>query len=78
MVCAYGGGSMYEQSKACEEGAEIIVATPVSSATAAIDIIIVLILYNCQRPSTTGDQALSVAVACVWNSLPQRVVSRLC
>jgi len=32
VVCAYGGGSMYEQSKACEEGAEIIVATPVSSA----------------------------------------------
>ena len=29
VVCAYGGGSMYEQSKACEEGAEIIVATPV-------------------------------------------------
>ena len=30
VVCAYGGGSMWEQSKACEEGAEIIVATPVS------------------------------------------------
>ncbi|XP_074658788.1 ATP-dependent RNA helicase DDX42-like [Tubulanus polymorphus] len=28
VVCAYGGGSMYEQGKACEEGAEIIVATP--------------------------------------------------
>lgn len=30
VVCAYGGGNMYEQCKACEEGAEIIVATPVS------------------------------------------------
>lgn len=28
-VCAYGGGSMWEQQKACQEGAEIIVATPV-------------------------------------------------
>jgi ATP-dependent RNA helicase DDX42 len=28
VVCAYGGGNMYEQCKACEEGAEIIVATP--------------------------------------------------
>ncbi|KAL3831435.1 hypothetical protein ACJMK2_023186 [Sinanodonta woodiana] len=28
VVCAYGGGSMWEQIKACEEGAEIIVATP--------------------------------------------------
>ena len=30
VVCAYGGGSMWEQQKACQEGAEIIVATPVS------------------------------------------------
>ena len=30
VVCAYGGGSMWEQVKACEDGAEIIVATPVS------------------------------------------------
>jgi len=30
VVCAYGGGSLYEQCKACEDGAEIIVATPVS------------------------------------------------
>ena len=30
VVCAYGGGNLYEQCKACEEGAEIIVATPVS------------------------------------------------
>ena len=29
VVCAYGGGNMYEQGKACEEGAEIIVCTPV-------------------------------------------------
>ena len=29
VVCAYGGGSLWEQCKACEEGAEIIVATPV-------------------------------------------------
>jgi len=38
VVCAYGGGSLYEQSKACEEGAEIIVATPVgvSAAVAAV------------------------------------------
>lgn len=28
VVCAYGGGSMWEQQKACQEGAEIIVATP--------------------------------------------------
>lgn len=28
VVCAYGGGNMYEQIKACEEGAEIIVCTP--------------------------------------------------
>ncbi|XP_052247300.1 ATP-dependent RNA helicase DDX42-like [Dreissena polymorpha] len=27
-VCAYGGGSMWEQQKACQDGAEIIVATP--------------------------------------------------
>lgn len=28
VVCAYGGGSMWEQCKACEEGTEIIIATP--------------------------------------------------
>ncbi|CAH1788169.1 unnamed protein product [Owenia fusiformis] len=28
VVCTYGGGSLWEQGKACEEGAEIIVATP--------------------------------------------------
>ncbi|XP_013391796.1 ATP-dependent RNA helicase DDX42 isoform X2 [Lingula anatina] len=28
VVCAYGGGSMWEQTKACQEGAEIIVCTP--------------------------------------------------
>lgn len=28
VVCAYGGGSMWEQTKACQEGAEIVVATP--------------------------------------------------
>ncbi|XP_029638136.1 ATP-dependent RNA helicase DDX42 isoform X1 [Octopus sinensis] len=28
VVCAYGGGSLWEQSKACQEGAEVIVATP--------------------------------------------------
>ncbi|XP_071102473.1 ATP-dependent RNA helicase DDX42-like [Haliotis cracherodii] len=28
VVCAYGGGSMWEQTKACQEGCEIIVATP--------------------------------------------------
>lgn len=28
VVCAYGGGSLWEQTKACEEGAEILVATP--------------------------------------------------
>lgn len=27
-VCCYGGGSMWEQQKACQEGADIIVATP--------------------------------------------------
>jgi ATP-dependent RNA helicase DDX42 len=30
VVCAYGGGSKYEQSKDLEAGAEIVVATPVS------------------------------------------------
>ena len=30
VVCAYGGGNMWEQCNACAEGAEIIVATPVS------------------------------------------------
>lgn len=29
VVCAYGGGSKYEQSKALSAGAEIVVATPV-------------------------------------------------
>jgi len=28
VVCAYGGGSMYEQQKACTECPEIIVCTP--------------------------------------------------
>ena len=28
VVCAYGGGNLYEQCKACEQGAEVIVATP--------------------------------------------------
>lgn len=28
VVCAYGGGSKWEQSKALEGGAEIVVATP--------------------------------------------------
>ncbi|XP_071494423.1 ATP-dependent RNA helicase DDX42-like [Diadema antillarum] len=27
-VCAYGGGNMHEQQRACEEGPEVIVATP--------------------------------------------------
>ncbi|XP_070565800.1 ATP-dependent RNA helicase DDX42-like [Ptychodera flava] len=27
-VCAYGGGNMWEQTKACQEGCEILVATP--------------------------------------------------
>lgn len=31
VVCCYGGGSKWEQSKALQEGAEIVVATPVSS-----------------------------------------------
>lgn len=28
VVCCYGGGSKWEQSKALENGAEIVVATP--------------------------------------------------
>lgn len=28
VVCAYGGGSLWEQCKACQEGAEVLVATP--------------------------------------------------
>ena len=32
-VCAYGGGSKYEQTKALQEGAEIVVATPVSACS---------------------------------------------
>lgn len=31
VVCAYGGGSMWEQQKACEAGCEILICTPVSS-----------------------------------------------
>lgn len=30
VVCAYGGGSMWEQQKACEAGCEILICTPVS------------------------------------------------
>lgn len=30
VVCAYGGGSLWEQQKACEAGCEILVCTPVS------------------------------------------------
>ena len=30
VVCCYGGGSKWEQSKDLQEGAEIVVATPVS------------------------------------------------
>lgn len=30
-VAVYGGGSMWEQAKALQEGAEIVVCTPVSS-----------------------------------------------
>ena len=33
IVCAYGGGNKYEQSKDLENGAEIVVATPVSTLT---------------------------------------------
>ena len=29
-VAVYGGGSMWEQAKALQEGAEIVVCTPVS------------------------------------------------
>jgi ATP-dependent RNA helicase DDX42 len=28
VICAYGGGNKYEQSKAFEAGAEIVIATP--------------------------------------------------
>ncbi|VEL32140.1 unnamed protein product [Protopolystoma xenopodis] len=30
VVCAYGGGSLWEQQKACEAGCEILICTPVS------------------------------------------------
>lgn len=30
-VAVYGGGSMWEQAKALQEGAEIVVCTPVSA-----------------------------------------------
>lgn len=43
VVCAYGGGSMWEQTKACQEGAEIIVATPVSTCT-LIDLLLLSLL----------------------------------
>ena len=33
VVCTYGGGNMYEQTKALEGGAEIVVCTPVSITT---------------------------------------------
>ena len=29
VVCAYGGGNMYEQQCACEAGTEIVICTPV-------------------------------------------------
>ena len=29
-ACAFGGGSLYEQTLACQEGVEILVCTPVS------------------------------------------------
>ena len=28
VICAYGGGNKYEQSKSLEQGAEIVIATP--------------------------------------------------
>ncbi len=53
VVCAYGGGSLWEQCKACEEGAEIIVATPVSN-----------IAYSCQNTimsiSNTSHAGISI------------------
>jgi len=39
-VCAYGGGSMWEQQKACQEGAEIIVATPVGILVTPVGILV--------------------------------------
>ena len=42
VVCAYGGGNMYEQQKACEQGPEVIVATPVSSILAPLVMVILL------------------------------------
>lgn len=33
-VAVYGGGSIWEQAKALQEGAEIVVCTPVSSQSA--------------------------------------------
>ncbi len=30
VVSAYGGGSLYEQQKACEAGCELLICTPVS------------------------------------------------
>lgn len=32
-VCAYGGGSKWEQQNALKEGAELVVCTPVSYAS---------------------------------------------
>lgn len=34
-VAVYGGGSMWEQAKALQEGAEIVVCTPVRNGTQA-------------------------------------------
>jgi len=42
-VCAYGGGSMWEQQKACQEGAEIIVATPVGTVATPVGIVATLV-----------------------------------
>ena len=53
VVCAYGGGSLWEQCKACEEGAEVIVATPVSCSQ--VTVVFVDIFYCVV--SNSGDTA---------------------
>ena len=40
-TCAFGGGSLYEQTLACQEGVELLVCTPVSQ-----NIILVIILIQ--------------------------------
>ena len=49
-VAVFGGGNKYEQSKALQEGAEIVVATPVSLILWCL---LIRVLEQCQRITST-------------------------